>query len=130
MHIMFKTHPVVFLPFFQQGLTAISGMLHPPEEGAPGSPNDPVALSQRSMVNQAKQWAICVFDDMIEFCGAQVAWELRSSFWDAMVQGNFLIQQLFDLQALEINTAQMCGRRAATASEHWHTRRFNHKTLP
>ncbi len=73
-HITFKTHPQTFLPHFHQGLLpTVSGMLH--------------ADVAQSMGDQAKQWSICVFDDLIEFCGAERAWEYRSHFWDALMQG-------------------------------------------
>jgi hypothetical protein len=99
MHIMFKTHPVEFLPFFHRDIAAVSGMLHSTEDGSPvGSPSqnaNAAAIAVNTMSNQAKQWAICVFDDMIEFCGADVAWEMRSAYWDALVQGELNTQYFY-----------------------------------
>lgn len=82
-HIVFKTHSHSFLPHFRSGLLpAVKGMLHQTNENVLEDSDAP-----RSLANQAKQWAICVFDDLIEFCGAQAAIEFRTDFWDPFLQG-------------------------------------------
>jgi hypothetical protein len=92
-HVVFKTHSAAFLPFFHQGLlSTVSGMLHTPTaDAAPGAAannvEDDSGAASRSLANQAKQWSICVFDDLMEFCGAHVAWEFRQYYWESLLNG-------------------------------------------
>lgn len=77
-HIVFKTHAQVFMPCFNADLLpAVSGLLNTSQ----------AMESSPTMGDQARQWSICVFDDLIEFCGADQAWSYRSHFWDGFLQG-------------------------------------------
>lgn len=49
-HAVFKTHKGTFFPYFEQLLPALQSFLSHPDPGA-------------------RHWAICVFDDLIEFAG-------------------------------------------------------------
>ena len=83
-HIVFKTQGQNFLPFFQQGLlSVVNGMLHAKAESTMKI-DAKTDLSVQPISNQARQWAVCVFDDLIEFCGPAVASEYRTHFWDAV----------------------------------------------
>jgi importin-5 len=74
-HIVCRTNGANFLPCFKE-------ILHQPLAGMLSS--EP---SETNFVfSQAKQWAICVVDDIIEFCGAEAAFELRSSFLDSFLK--------------------------------------------
>ena len=52
MHSLFSTHGSTLLPFFDQLLPTFAGMLG---EGRPAS---------------HKQWALCIFDDLLEFASS------------------------------------------------------------
>eukprot|EP00731_Ephydatia_muelleri_P030234 Em0021g757a len=52
MHSLFSTHGALLLPFFEQLLPVLSGML---VEGRPAA---------------HKQWALCIFDDVLEFASS------------------------------------------------------------
>ena len=83
-HEIFKTHPNSFLPYIPHDLLPlINGMLMTP-------PDSPVA-------SKAKQLSLCIFADIIEFCGPKACWEMKSIFWNALtmevVNSNTVVRQ-------------------------------------
>ena len=68
MHALFKTHRTVVLPFFEELLPIFQQMLTPERP-----PSD-------------RQWALCIFDDVIEFCGEHSG-KYLSSFGQAILDG-------------------------------------------
>lgn len=72
-HIVFKTQAEAFFSFFQKGLLPyVKDMLLPQPDSV--------------LVTQYKKWALCVVDDVIEFCGIAAVSEFRADFWNIMQQ--------------------------------------------
>ncbi|KAJ1930154.1 importin subunit beta-3 [Tieghemiomyces parasiticus] len=83
LHQVFATHGAAFLPHFDRLVPVV------------------VAFLQDTFSSAARQWALCVFDDLVEFTGP-ASWVYHQHFLSAMLQG------LTD-EALDVAQASVYG---------------------
>jgi hypothetical protein len=73
-HIVCKTHGELLLPAFKQYLLKpIGGMLCSGQD------------TKSSVHMRNIQWSVCVIDDIIEYLGPAVAYEMHTDFWNAFL---------------------------------------------